>query len=52
MEVGVGVECAPSGIVFSETVKDSVEKATRDAVLAFMAAQGEADYVNRAEMRR
>jgi DNA invertase Pin-like site-specific DNA recombinase len=31
---------------------DPIEKATRDAVLAFMAAQGEADYRNRAEMQR
>ncbi|NWK79823.1 hypothetical protein [Aquitalea sp. LB_tupeE] len=27
-------------------------KATRDAVLAFMAAQAEVDYVNRKEMQR
>lgn len=37
---------------FDGKPKDPIEKATRDAVLAFMAAQGEADYLNRAEMQR
>ncbi|WP_371126976.1 hypothetical protein [Variovorax sp. YR216] len=34
------------------SVTDAIAKATRDAVLAFMAAQGEADYLNRREMQR
>lgn len=31
---------------------DPIQKAMRDAVLAFMVAQGEADYRNRAQMQR
>lgn len=52
MELGVRVECTLNGMVFDGKAKDPIEKATRDAVLAFMAAQGEADYLNRAEMQR
>lgn len=52
MEVAVRVECTLNGMVFDGKAKDAIEKATRDAVLAFMAAQGDADYLNRAEMQR
>ncbi|OMW29740.1 resolvase [Burkholderia pseudomallei] len=52
MELGVRVECTLNGMVFDGKAKDPIEKATRDAILAFMAAQGEADYLNRAEMQR
>jgi putative DNA-invertase from lambdoid prophage Rac len=52
MALGVHVECTLNGMVFDGRAKDPIEKATRDAVLAFMAAQGEADYRNRAEMQR
>ena len=52
MELGVRVECTLNGMVFDGGATDPIAKATRDAVLAFMAAQGEADYLNRAEMRR
>lgn len=52
MDLGVRVECTLNGMVFDGETKDPIEKATRDAVLAFMAAQGEADYRNRAEMQR
>lgn len=52
MDMGVRVECTLNGMVFDGGAKDPIEKATRDAVLAFMAAQGEADYKNRAEMQR
>ncbi|RKP56622.1 recombinase family protein [Pararobbsia silviterrae] len=52
MELGVRVECTLNGMVFDGQAADPIEKATRDAVLAFMAAQGEADYKNRAEMQR
>jgi DNA invertase Pin-like site-specific DNA recombinase len=52
MEMGVRVECSLNGMVFDGEATDPIEKATRDAVLAFMAAQGEADYKNRAEMQR
>ncbi|HDR9504992.1 resolvase [Burkholderia cepacia] len=52
MEMRVRVECTLNGMVFDGGAMDPIEKATRDAVLAFMAAQGEADYKNRAEMQR
>ncbi|QTO49931.1 MULTISPECIES: recombinase family protein [Burkholderia cepacia complex] len=52
MDMGVRVECTLNGMVFDGGAADPIEKATRDAVLAFMAAQGEADYKNRAEMQR
>lgn len=52
MDMGVRVECTLNGMVFDGGTTDPIEKATRDAVLAFMAAQGEADYKNRAEMQR
>jgi DNA invertase Pin-like site-specific DNA recombinase len=52
IELGVRVECTLNGMVFDGAASDPIDKATRDAVLAFMAAQGEADYRNRAEMQR
>jgi putative DNA-invertase from lambdoid prophage Rac len=52
MDMGVRVECTLNGMAFDGRTTDPIEKATRDAVLAFMAAQGEADYRNRAEMQR
>jgi DNA invertase Pin-like site-specific DNA recombinase len=52
MELGVRVQCTLNGMIFDGKAKDPIEKATRDAILAFMAAQGEADYINRAEMQR
>ncbi|RQV54237.1 recombinase family protein [Burkholderia cenocepacia] len=52
MDLGVRVECTLNGMVFDGNTTDPIAKATRDAVLAFMAAQGEADYRNRAEMQR
>ncbi|MGP3659716.1 recombinase family protein [Burkholderia gladioli] len=52
MALGVRVECTLNGMVFDGNEKAPILKATRDAVLAFMAAQGEADYKNRAEMQR
>ncbi|SDI83664.1 Site-specific DNA recombinase [Paraburkholderia phenazinium] len=52
MDLGVRVECTLNGMTFDGREKDPIQKATRDAVLAFMAAQGEADYKNRAEMQR
>lgn len=52
MDMGVKVVCTMNGMVFDGTATDAIAKATRDAVLAFMAAQGEADYLNRREMQR
>ncbi|CAB3797427.1 recombinase family protein [Pararobbsia alpina] len=52
IDMGVRVECTLNGMVFDGNATDPIAKATRDAVLAFMAAQGEADYKNRAEMQR
>ncbi|RQQ28191.1 recombinase family protein [Burkholderia stagnalis] len=51
MKARVRVECTLNGMVFDGAAKDAISKATRDAVLAFMAAQGEADYLNRREMQ-
>lgn len=51
MDKGVRVECTLNGMVFDGSATDPIAKATRDAVLAFMAAQGEADYLNRREMQ-
>jgi len=48
----VRVECTLNGMAFDGNETDPIQKAMRDAVLAFMAAQGEADYRNRAEMQR
>lgn len=52
MEEGVRVVCTLNGMAFDGAATDAIQKATRDAILAFMAAQGEADYLNRREMQR
>jgi DNA invertase Pin-like site-specific DNA recombinase len=52
MQLGVRVECTLNGMAFDGQATDPIEKATRDAVLAFVATQGEADYRNRVEMQR
>jgi len=52
MKLGVTVHCTLNGMVFDGATEDPIAKATRDAVLAFMAAQGEVDYLNRKEMQR
>jgi DNA invertase Pin-like site-specific DNA recombinase len=52
MQKGVTVRCTMNGMVFDGASQDPIAKATRDAVLAFMAAQGEVDYLNRKEMQR
>jgi putative DNA-invertase from lambdoid prophage Rac len=52
MDMGVKVVCTLNGMSFDGTATDPMLKATRDAVLAFMAAQGEADYINRREMQK
>jgi putative DNA-invertase from lambdoid prophage Rac len=51
MDMGVKVVCTLNGMEFDGTATDPMKKATRDAMLAFMAAQGEADYINRREMQ-
>jgi len=51
MAEGVKVVCTLNGMVFDGATTDPMLKATRDAVLAFMQAQGEADYLNRREMQ-
>jgi len=38
-------------MIFDGRATDTIQKAAWDAVLAFMAAQGEADYKNRARRR-
>ncbi|WP_321867404.1 recombinase family protein [Paraburkholderia tropica] len=52
MDLGVLVRCTLNGMEFDGRATDAIAKATRDAVLAFMAAQGEADYLNRREMQK
>ncbi|KWN18499.1 MULTISPECIES: recombinase family protein [Burkholderia] len=51
MKAKVRVICTLNNMVFDGGATDAISKATRDAVLAFMAAQGEADYLNRREMQ-
>lgn len=52
MNMGVKVVCTLNGMTFDGTATSAIDKATRDAVLAFIAAQGEADYLNRREMQK
>lgn len=52
MRMGVKVVCTLNGMTFDGTATNAIDKATRDAVLAFIAAQGEADYLNRKEMQK
>lgn len=51
MKEGVKVVCTLNGMGFDGAATDAILKATRDAILAFMTAQGEADYLNRREMQ-
>lgn len=52
MAEGVKVVCTLKGMEFDGATTDPIHKATRDAILAFMSAQGEVDYLNRREMQR
>ena len=52
MQMGVKVICTLNGMEFDGTATDATKKAIRDSLLAFMAAQGEADYLNRKEMQK
>ena len=52
MKMGVKVVCTLNGMEFDGNITESTQKAIRDALLAFMAAQGEADYLNRKEMQK
>lgn len=52
MSMGVKVICTLNGMVFDGMATDATQKAIRDSLLAFMAAQGEADYLNRKEMQK
>jgi DNA invertase Pin-like site-specific DNA recombinase len=52
MGMGVKVVCTLNGMVFDGRATDATQKAIRDSLLAFMAAQGEADYLNRKEMQK
>lgn len=52
MAMGVKVVCTLNGMEFDGSATDAIAKATRDAVLAFLCAQGEADYLNRKEMQK
>ena len=50
--IGVEVVCTLNGMSFDSTTTDPILKASRDSLLAFMAAQGEADYLNRREVQK
>jgi DNA invertase Pin-like site-specific DNA recombinase len=52
MGEGVLVRCTLNGMEFVGSATDPLKKATRDALLASMQAQGEVDYKNRQEMQR
>lgn len=52
MGEGVSVRCTLNGMEFDGNATEAISKAVRDAVLAFIAAQGEADYLNRREMQK
>jgi putative DNA-invertase from lambdoid prophage Rac len=52
MAAGVRVECTLNDMSFDGNETDPLKKAIRDALLAFMSAQGEADYKNRREMQK
>jgi DNA invertase Pin-like site-specific DNA recombinase len=52
MNMGVKVVCTMNSMEFDGAATNPITKAVRTAVLAFIAAQGEADYVNRREMQR
>lgn len=52
MDMGVKVVCTMNGTVIDGTATDPIQKATRDALLAFIAAQGEADYLSRRELQK
>ncbi|AJY44149.1 recombinase family protein [Burkholderia humptydooensis] len=51
MKKGVRVECTLNDMVFDGQETDPLRLGIRDALLAFMAAQGAADYLNRREMQ-
>ncbi|CAB3767453.1 hypothetical protein LMG29739_05076 [Paraburkholderia solisilvae] len=51
MNKGVLVRCTLNGMTFDGRATDAIAKTTRDAVLAFLGAQGEADFLNRREMQ-
>jgi putative DNA-invertase from lambdoid prophage Rac len=52
MAKGVLVRCTLNNMEFDGSTTEPLKKATRDALLAFMQAQGEVDYLNRKEMQR
>ena len=52
MKMGVKVVCTLNGNEFDRTATEPMLKDTLDAVLASMAAQGEADSINRKEMQK
>lgn len=52
MAMGVKVICTLNDMEFDGNTTDPMKKAVRDSILAFMAAQGESDYINRKEMQR
>jgi len=51
MGMGVKLVCTLNGMEFDGITTDPMKKATRDAMLAFMAVQGEADYTYPRDMQ-
>ncbi|MDB5764197.1 MAG: Resolvase, N-terminal:Resolvase helix-turn-helix region [Herminiimonas sp.] len=52
MAKGVLVRCTLKHMEFDGAATNAMDMAIRDSLLAFMAAQGEVDYLNRIEMQR
>jgi putative DNA-invertase from lambdoid prophage Rac len=52
MSMGVKVVCTLNGMEFDGSATDAISKAVRNSVLAFIAAQGEADYLSRRELQK
>lgn len=52
MDKGMLVRCTLNGMEFDGSTSDALKKATRDAMLPFMQAQSEVDYLNRKEMQK
>lgn len=52
IRMGVKIFCTFNGMQFERTATNAIDKATRYAVLAFIAAEGETGYFNQREMQK
>lgn len=51
MDMGVKVVCTMNDMEFDGTTTDPIKKSNRDSIFAFVAAQCEADYLNRRQVQ-